>query len=102
MAKREYNTGTNKGYLRITCDGEPAADVFPFAAGRDPSKVTERAKEMVATLNGFAHQGLIDFLETVTEHLDREAEGGVIIHDPADLYAGGIACLKRLQRQPQR
>lgn len=50
--KLEDYTGTNKGYLRITCDGERVADVFPYAAGADPAKVTERAAEMVATLNG--------------------------------------------------
>ena len=40
-----------KGYLQILCDGEHAADVFPFGAGRDADKVKRRAYEMVRILN---------------------------------------------------
>lgn len=99
--KLEDYTGTNKGYLRITCDGEFAADVFPYGADRDPAKVSERARYMVETLNAGDHSNdLIAFLEKVTEHLDREAEGNTIIHDPAALYAEGIVCLRRLNPRP--
>lgn len=72
--KLEDHTGTNKGYLAITCDGEHAADVFPFGAGRDPSKVTQRAKEMVATLNGLPSETdrekeLWDALKLVVDYI---------------------------------
>lgn len=99
--KLEDNAGTAKGYLRITCDGEPAADVFPYAKDRDAAKVKDRARYMVETLNASNHQAdLIAFLEKVTEHFDREAEGETVTGDPAALYAEGIVCLRRLSMKP--
>ncbi len=47
----EDYTKTNGGYMRIFCDGEHAADVFPFAKYTNPTKVKERAEYMVAMLN---------------------------------------------------
>lgn len=99
--KLEDHTGTNKGYLSILCDGERAADVFPYAKGADPDKVTARARYIVETLNTRDHaDDLIAFLEKVTEHFDREAEGETVTCDPAALYAEGIVCLRRLNPQP--
>lgn len=48
----EDYTKANGGCMRIFCDGERAADVFPFADGVDPEKVKARAHMMIATLNG--------------------------------------------------
>jgi len=44
-------TDGRKGYLQILFDGEHAADVFPFGAGRNPDRVRERAYRMVDILN---------------------------------------------------
>lgn len=51
--KLEDHTNGTGGFLRILCDGERAADVFPYAKGADPDKVSARARYMVETLNGF-------------------------------------------------
>lgn len=54
--KLEDNAGTNKGYLRLTCDGIRVADFFPFAAGADEQWVREQAAIIVETMNR-AQQG---------------------------------------------
>jgi hypothetical protein len=53
MAKWTLKDGTDdhKGYLQILCDGERAADVFPFGAGRNPERTRARAYRMVDILN---------------------------------------------------
>ncbi len=43
--------GTTNGYMRILYNGEPAADVFPFAKDRDPEVMRKRAYRMVDLLN---------------------------------------------------
>jgi hypothetical protein len=47
----EDYTKSNGGYMRIFCDGERAADVFPFAADQKPDAVKSRALLMVRILN---------------------------------------------------
>lgn len=47
----EDYTSKKAGYMRIFCNGERAADVFPFAKGEDPEVVKDRALTMVAILN---------------------------------------------------
>jgi len=49
--KLEDHTDGKGGFLRILCDGERAADVFPFAKGTDEQRARERAKYIVDTLN---------------------------------------------------
>jgi len=63
--------------------------------------VSERARYMVETLNAAdAHPDLIAYLEKVTDHFTREAEGETVLCNPADLYREGIAVLRRLNPQP--
>lgn len=47
----EDYTKKNAGYLSIFCDGQRAADVFPFAKGVDAQEARWRAVYMVAALN---------------------------------------------------
>lgn len=47
----EDNCNARAGFLRIMCDGERAADVFPFIPHGDPKEIRARAIYMVAALN---------------------------------------------------
>lgn len=49
--KLEDYTGTDKGYLRLTCDGKRVADFFPFAHGTNPNWVRQRATEILNAMN---------------------------------------------------
>ena len=48
----EDNTGTNKGYLRLTCDGKRVCDFFPYAAGADPEWVRDQAYRIRDRMQG--------------------------------------------------
>lgn len=47
----EDYTKKTAGYLTIFCDGQRAADVFPFAKDADEQSVRDRAQYMVTALN---------------------------------------------------
>lgn len=46
----EDGTTDRKGYIRLLCDGEHAADVFPFGHGRDAERIRNRAYRMLDIL----------------------------------------------------
>jgi hypothetical protein len=45
-------TGTNKGYLRLICDGKRVCDFFPYAKDADPEWVIIQAHRIRDRMQG--------------------------------------------------
>lgn len=75
----EDMTKGDKGYLRITFNGQRVADVFPFAPDTSPELAKSRATHLIEALNG-AHEWRRISYEEGTAHaaLLHTDEGAVL------------------------
>lgn len=54
--KLDDNTGTSKGYLRLTCNGKRVCDFFPYAHGANEAWVRERAAHVTKIMSMYGEK----------------------------------------------